>query len=189
MPKKRRNGLFDFLKPRTTVYHVKRRKSKSTSHLSASIRKLGPSHKIVKVGDHYEVPSLDRGSWFDTRDDAQRFIREMKKYPNPKRKRNIELGLPSNKFVNAKVRMKGNKVQVMVDERLLGRVGASGGVSVNPKRKRNASALREIGTWKIEQRWKFAPSVAPKKLAKLIRADGGEVKVVRGGVNYRARSK
>lgn len=146
---KRKNGLFDFLKTKTTVYHVKPRrtaKPKSASHLSASIRKLGPSHKIVKVGDHYEVPSLDRGTWFDDRAEAQRFIREMKKYNPKRRKRNLEVGLPQNQFINAKVRVKGGKVQVMADERLLGKAGfkagaglkgvsVSGGAKLNPKKR------------------------------------------------------
>ncbi len=142
MGRKKRNGLFDFLKPRTTVYHVKPRRKVKPSHLSRKIRALG-SHKIMRVGDHYEVPSLDRGSWFDTREDAQRFVREMKKY-NPKRKRNLEVGLPANQFINAKVRMKGGKVQIMADERVLGKAGfkagaglkgvsVSGGARLNPK--------------------------------------------------------
>jgi len=146
MPKRKRNGLFDVFKTKTTVYHVHpRRKRTKPSLTSSKIRALG-SHRIVKVGDHYEVPSLDRGSWFDTREDAQRFIREMKKY-NPKRKRNLEVGIPSNQFVNAKVRMKGGKIQVMADERILGKAGfkgsvglsgvsASGGAKLNPRRKR-----------------------------------------------------
>ena len=155
MPKrKRKNGLFDFLKPRTTVYHVKRRKTKP-SLVSSHIRKFGPSHKIVRVGDHYEVPSLDRGSWFDSREDAQRFIREMKKYNPKRRKRNLQVGLPKNQFVNAKVRMKGGKIQMMADERVLGKAGfkagaglkgvsVSGGARLNPKRRKKNSRGAQI---------------------------------------------
>lgn len=67
--------------------------------------------------------------------------------PKRKRKRNLEVGLPKNQFVNAKVRMKGGKIQVMADERVLGKAGfkagaglsgvsVSGGAKLNPKRKR-----------------------------------------------------
>ena len=152
MPRKKRNGLFDFLKPRTTIYHVKRKRVKPTL-LSSKIRSLG-SHRIVKVGDHYEVPSLDRGSWFDTREDAQRFIREMKKY-NPKRKRNLEVGLPKNQFVNAKVRVKGGNIQIMADQSVLGKAGfkagaglrgvsVSGGAKLNPKERISAKGFEEL---------------------------------------------
>jgi hypothetical protein len=149
MPRKKRNGLFDFLKPRTTVYHVKRRKSKP-SHLSSKIRSLG-SHRIVRVGDHYEVPSLDRGSWFDTRDEAQRFIREMRKY-NPKRRRSasaLALALPKNKWFSGKFRVtSGGVVQAQASESIVGHVGASGsaglsGVSVKGGAKVNRRRRRK----------------------------------------------
>jgi hypothetical protein len=151
MPKrKRRNGLFDFLKPRSTVYHVKHKRVKP-SLTSSKIRALG-SHRIVKVGDHYEVPSLDRGSWFDTRDEAQRFIREMKKYNPKRRKRNLEVGLPKNQFVNAKVRMKGGKIQVMADEKVLGKAGFKAGaglsgVSVSGGAKLNPAKTQFVVEW------------------------------------------
>jgi hypothetical protein len=85
---------------------------------------------------------------FDDKRQAKRFIDAMKKY-NPKRKRNLEIGLPKNQWANAKVRMKDGKIQVMADERILGKAGfkagvglsgvsASGGAKLNPKRKRKA---------------------------------------------------
>jgi hypothetical protein len=71
-------------------------------------------------------------------------------YIERRTRRNPELALPSNKFVNAKVRMKGGKIQVMADERVLGKAGfkagaglsgvsVSGGAKLNPKRKRKCA--------------------------------------------------
>lgn len=130
----------------------RRPKARKPSRLSSAIRRLGGT-RIVKIGDHYEVPSLDRGSWFDTRAEAQRFIKAVKR--NPKRKRNVELAIPKNKFVNAKVRMKGSKLQVMVDERVLGHVGASGsaglsGVSVKGSAKLNPKKRKRLKVYKIK---------------------------------------
>lgn len=133
MPTKRKNAHPGFW-PVILGGPSKRKPARKRSGLSAAIHSLGRT-RIVKVGDHYEVPSLDRGSWFDSRADAQRFIRAVKK-SNPKRKRNIELGIPKNKFVNAKVRMKGSKLQVLVSESLLGHASAGGSVSLNPRKKR-----------------------------------------------------
>ena len=62
---------------------------------------------------------------------------------NPKRKRNAELSLPKNKFIAAKVRMKGGKLQVMVDEHLLGHASAGGSVSLNPRRKRTTARRKK----------------------------------------------
>lgn len=131
MPTKRKNAHPGFW-PVILGGPSKRKPARKRSGLSATIRSLG-STRIVKVGDHYEVPSLDRGSWFDSRADAQRFIRAVKRNPT---KRNIELGIPKNKFVNAKVRMKGSKLQVLVSEGLLGHASAGGSVSLNPRKKR-----------------------------------------------------
>ncbi len=77
-----------------------------------------------------------------------------------KRKRNLEVGLPSNQFVNAKVRMKGGKIQVMADERILGKAGfkagvglkgvsVSGGAKLNPKKrgKRNPAKTQFVVEW------------------------------------------
>jgi hypothetical protein len=59
--------------------------------------------------------------------------------------KNPTLSLPRNKFVHARVRMKGGKIQMLVDESLLGHAGASGHVSLNPRKrkaKRRAAAKR-----------------------------------------------
>lgn len=66
------------------------------------------------------------------------------KMSNPKRKRNAELALPKNKWINAKIRVtKDGKVQAAVSQSVFGKAGVSGGFSLpNPKRKR-AKAKRK----------------------------------------------
>lgn len=139
MPTKRKNahpGYWPVILGRRKPEAPRKRSS-----LSRAIGRFGGT-RIVKVGDHYEVPSLDRGSWFDSRAEAQRFIKAVKR--NPKRKRNIEIGLPKNKWINAKIRVtSGGKAQALVSESVLGHAKAGGSVSLNPKRKRRAAKKRK----------------------------------------------
>jgi hypothetical protein len=105
-----------------------------------------------------------------------------KENPKRKRKRNLEVGLPSNQFVNAKVRMKGGKIQVMADESVLGKAGfkagaglsgvsISGGAKLNPKRTMKVYELywsptgQKIATVEASTS-KTAKSKAPKEYRK-----------------------
>lgn len=188
MPRKRKNAHPGFWPVILGGPSRRAKPARKRSTLSSAIRSLGGT-RIVKVGDHYEVPSLDRGSWFDSRADAQRFIKAVRSNPagylyyvahqgsiisgafdtktqakaeirqmkermkrsggawgrytvvkkktNPKRKRNIEIGLPKNKWINAKIRVtSGGKAQALVSESVLGHAKAGGSVSLNPRKRR-----------------------------------------------------
>lgn len=132
-PKRKRNAFGFGLFGRGGKFSTSR--TYRTGARPASTRYKG--YAIQPRGDGYAVPSLDRDSVFDDKQEAKRFIDAMKK--NPARKRNVELSIPKNKFINAKVRMKGGKLQVMVDQSLLGHASAGGSVSLNPKRKRKTT--------------------------------------------------
>lgn len=57
----------------------------------------------------------------------------------PKRKRNMSLGLPRNKWVNARIRVtSGGKIQATVDENVLGNLLGKG----KNKRKRARNTRR-----------------------------------------------
>lgn len=125
----------------------------------------GAAKDVARKGGHgyagESLPNLMSGAAVDWINDNQKAFQHMvstqriilsKRGVGAKyglRKRNLEIGLPSNQFVNAKVRMKGGKIQVMADERVLGKAGfragaglsgvsVSGGAKLNPKRKRRA---------------------------------------------------
>lgn len=148
MPKpKRRKNLFGFGRKSSGNYipasggiahhSAKRKASKTTT--GASDSKLDDVAKSLAKGKKYASLSSSE----------QAMVRRVASKMNPKRKRkrNITVALPKNQFVNAKVRMKGGKIQVMADERVLGKAGfkgsaglsgvsVSGGAKLNPKKKR-----------------------------------------------------
>lgn len=143
MPKpKRRKNLFGFGGKKSSgnyipasggiaAHSAKRRASKASAGVSDS--KLDDVAKSLAKGKKYASLSSSE----------QAMVRRVASKMNPKRKRNTSIGLPKNQFVNAKVRVKGGKVQVMADEKLLGKAGfktgaglsgvsVSGGAKVNP---------------------------------------------------------
>lgn len=160
-PKRKRNAFGFGLFGRGGKFSTSR--TYRTGARPASTRYKG--YAIQPRGDGYAVPSLDRDSVFDDKQEAKRFIdattkRNPMKHARKTRvvfrrkgskivrkslgnalgvhkakRRNPELSIPKNKFINAKVRMKGGKLQVMVDQSLLGHASAGGSVSLNPKRK------------------------------------------------------
>ena len=151
MPKpKRRKNLFGFGRKKSSgnfipasggiaAHSAKRRATKASAGVSDS--KLDDVAKSLAKGKKYASLSSSE----------QAVVRMVASKMNPKRKRrkrNLSVGLPSNQFVNAKVRMKGGKIQVMADERVLGKAGFSagaglsgvsvkGGAKLNPRKRRH----------------------------------------------------
>lgn len=146
MPKaKRRKNIFGF----------GRKSSGNYIPASGGIAKHAPKHRAKAKGGEVDskyddvAKSLAGKSYNKLSSSQQATVREVAKHMNPrrKRKRNLEVGIPQNQFINAKVRMKGGKIQVMADERILGKAGfkagvglsgvsVKGGAKLNPKRKR-----------------------------------------------------
>lgn len=132
MPKrKRRRNLwpFDAFK-KTTVYHL-RGKRAGVKESSTSRYK---GYAIYKRTEGFTVPALDRESVFDDKREAKRFIDAMK---NPRRrKRNLTLSIPRNKWINAKVQItKDGRVQALVSQDVLGHAQLGGGARLNPRRR------------------------------------------------------
>ncbi len=144
MPKaKRRKNIFGF----------GRKSSGNYIPASGGIAKHAPKHRAkssVESDSKYDdvARSLAGKPYSKLSSSQQATVRGVASKMNPrrKRKRNASLGLPANQFVNARVRMKGGKIQVMADERILGKAGfkagaglkglsVSGGAKLNPKRK------------------------------------------------------
>lgn len=150
MPKaKRRKNIFGF----------GRKSSGNYIPASGGIAKHAPKHR-AKAGasdSKYDdvAKSLAGKPYKSLSTSQQATVRGIASKMNPKRKRkrNLEIGLPKNKWANAKVRMKGGKIQVMADERILGKAGFKAGaglsgVSVSGGAKLNPSAralLSRIG--------------------------------------------
>lgn len=130
MNPKRRKNIFGFGSMEKQEYK---------GHKYKRTKKQYHGHWIYKWGPG------DYGTSFST--DEYKSLAEAKRDLDARagKRRNPELSLPKNQFVNAKVRMKGGKIQVMADERILGKAGfkagaglsgvsVSGGAKLNPKR-------------------------------------------------------
>lgn len=151
MPKaKRRKNIFGF----------GRKSSGNYIPASGGIAKHAPKHRAkassssVSSSDTYfdEIAhSLTGKSYKSLPASKQQTVRDFaaraKVKNSRRRKRNLEVGIPKNQFINAKVRMKGGKIQVMADERILGKAGFKAGaglsgVSVSGGAKLNGRAAR-----------------------------------------------
>lgn len=135
MPKaKRRKNLFGFGRKSSSNYIPA---SGGIAHHSAK-RKAKPSSAATDSKYDDVAKSLAGKPYKSLSSSQQATVRGIASKMNPrrKRKRNLEVGLPKNQFVNAKVRMKGGKIQVMADERVLGKAGFKGGVKLNPRKRR-----------------------------------------------------
>lgn len=151
MPKaKRRKNIFGFGRKSSGNYIP------ATGGIAKHAPKHKPTAKASKASDSYDPRyddvsrSLAKGKKYSQLSSSQQAtVRSVASKINPrrKRKRNLEVGLPKNQFINAKVRVKGGKVQVLTDESLLGKAGfsgsaglkgvsVSGGAKLNPKTKR-----------------------------------------------------
>jgi hypothetical protein len=125
-----RGGLFST----STTYHVG----------SRSGSKRGKSRASASSGDTLWddiTKGMGGKSYKSLSPSGQATVRKLAdKVRNPKRKRNasaLALGLPKNKWINAKIRVTSSgKAQAMVSEGLLGHAKAGGSVSLNPRRRR-----------------------------------------------------
>jgi len=145
MPKaKRRKNIFGF----------GRKSSGNYIPASGGIAKHAPKHRAKASGasdSKYDdiARSLAGKPYKSLSSSQQATVRSVASKMNPrrKRKRNLEVGLPKNQFVNAKVRVKGGNIQIMADQSVLGKAGFKAGaglrgVSVSGGAKLNGRAAR-----------------------------------------------
>lgn len=172
-------------KRRKNIFGFGRKSSGNYIPASGGIAKHAPKHraksKAVESDSKYDdvAKSLAGKPYKSLSSTQQATVRGIASKMNPKRKRkrNVSLGLPKNQFVNAKVRMKGGKIQVMADERVLGKAGfkagaglsgvsVSGGAKLNPsyrktkKEARKAQKAGKLDAGPMFQKWRKAKRVS-----------------------------
>lgn len=101
--RKQRNGLLDLFST-STSYSVK--KPLATKSSTGSLGYKG--HKIWRTGDgEFEVPSIEKGTRFDTVGDAKKFIGYWEKQRNP--------GMGKGKWLKCKAirRLKNGAIQIL----------------------------------------------------------------------------
>ena len=187
MPKpKRRKNLFGFGRKKSSgnyisasggiaAHSAKPRASKASKPRASKASSSSSSDSYLDEIAH----SLAGKSYKNLPASKQATVRDFAaraKVKNSKRRRrNLQVGLPKNQFVNAKVRVKDGKVQIMADESVLGKAGfkagaglrgvsASGGVKLNPKRRKNWFGFGKAKTEGIQP--------------------GDSVKIIRGGERF-----
>jgi hypothetical protein len=112
-----RGGLFST----SRTYHIDR-SGRATPKKSSRSKDKDPE---AAYGKYYERLSPEHKA----------IVR--KRMSNRKRKRNLTLAIPRNKFINAKVRITSDgKVQALVSQDVLGHAQLGGSAKVNPRKRK-----------------------------------------------------